>query len=158
MRWVMRLLAGTAAALVSLLLLSPWLIYAGMLASIDGRSTRPESLVPAQEQALLWRLADGTGEPRTEPMSPYGYAWELFAPTGPPAPGETLAGWVSRDYLRAQPRRGMLAWHLSNAALTIWLTRNWTAQELASAVAPIAAKWSAKGPPRSPGSTPAQRP
>ncbi|MBI3345793.1 MAG: hypothetical protein HY020_01110 [Burkholderiales bacterium] len=153
----MRLLAGTAAALVSLFLLSPWLIYAAMLASIEGRPTRPESLVPAQEQVRLWRLADGTGEPRAEPMNPYGYAWELFVPTGQPAPGETLAGWVSRDYLRAQPRRGMLAWHLSNAALTIWLTRNWTAQELASAVAPIAAKWPPRKPDSAPEAPPTQR-
>ncbi|CAM3996044.1 hypothetical protein [Roseateles saccharophilus] len=141
MRRLMRLLAGTAGVLVTLLLLSPWLLYAAMLASIEGRPAKPERMVPATEQARIWRLADGQGELRTEPMTPYGFAWELFAPTGQPAPGETLAYWVSRDFLQAQPHRNMLTWHLSNAALTIWLTRNWTAEELASAVAPIASKW-----------------
>ncbi len=148
----MRLLAATAAGLVSLLLLSPWLIYAGMLASLDGRPMRPEHLLPAQEQVRIWQLADGTGDLRSEPLSLYGFAWELFAPTGQPAPMETLAGWVACEHLRAQAHRSMLGWHLSNAALTVWLTRNWTAQELTTAAAPIAANW----PARTAGSAPAQ--
>ena len=156
MRFVMRLLAGTAGVLVGLLLLSPWLIYAVMLASIEGRPARPERLVAAQEQARIWQLADGTGALRSEPMSPYGFAWELFAPAGQPPAGETLAYWVSRDYLLAQPRRGMLTWHLSNAALTIWLTRNWTAEELASAVVPIASQWGSRKPDSATGAPRAQ--
>jgi hypothetical protein len=137
MHKALRLLFWTAAALLLLSPLSPWLIYEATLANIDGRPAKPAQMASAEQQARVWQCARGTGELRVEPMNPYGFVGRFIAGDPAPVPGETLAYWVSREHIWTQPRRSMLWWHLSNAALTIWLTRHWTAEELASALVPV---------------------
>ncbi|MEJ1966761.1 MAG: hypothetical protein WDO56_36540 [Gammaproteobacteria bacterium] len=46
--------------------------------------------------------------------------------------GGAKAAWIiARDYNMSHlRRRETLWWHLSGAALTIWLTRNWTSDEI----------------------------
>lgn len=143
MRRLLRYLTILLGTFVALLLLSPWLIYEEALLSIEGRPAKPQRLASAEEQAAVWKLAKGAGPLHVERLNPYGYAWRLAStPLGRPDPSETLAYWVSREYIWAQPeRRGMGRWHLSNAALTIWLTRHWSAEEMASFLAPVVAKW-----------------
>jgi hypothetical protein len=140
MHLVLRSLLGLAVAMLVVTLLSPWLIYEVVLLNIDGRPAKPAQMAPAEQQAWVWQCARGTGELRVGPMNPYGVAARFFTSDFAPLPGETLAYWVSREHIWAQPRHSMLRWHLSNAALTIWLTRHWTAEELASALVPVVSK------------------
>lgn len=139
LRYLTALLMGAAA----LVLLSPWLIYEATLQSIEGRPVKPVRMASAEEQAAVWKLARGSGPLHAEPLNPYLFIWKLTStPAGQPDAGETLAYWVSREHVWALPeRRGMGRWHLYNAALTIWLTRHWSAEEMASFMAPVVAKW-----------------
>lgn len=141
MRPVLRSPLCLVTALLVLALASPWLIYEATLLNIEGRPVKPAQMASAEQQGWVWQCARGTGELRVESMNPYGFVWRFFTQDPAPLPGETLAYWVSREHIWAQPRRGMTWWHLSNAALTIWLTRHWTAEELASAMVPVVGRW-----------------
>lgn len=120
-----------------LLLLSPWLAYEAILLGIEGRPTKPLPLASLDQQAVVWQLAGGHGVPQVAPLSPYRFLWRFFTGDASRVPGETVAYWVAREYVWAQPRRGMLWWHAANAALTIWLSRHWTSAELTSAALPV---------------------
>lgn len=140
MRLLLRALAATVAAAVALCLLAPWLAYEIALARLPALPARPQQLATPQQQDEVWRKAGGEGALVVEPMNPYGFVIALVARDRVRA-GEDLAAWVARDHLLAQPREGgMLSWHVSNAALSIWLTRHWSSQELATAACAVAAK------------------
>ena len=125
---------------------TPFSLQVRQALSSDGRPVKPARMASADEQARVWRLARGLGELRVAPMNPYGFAWRVLSGDGSSSRGETLAYWVSREYMWTQPRRSMAGWHLSNAALTIWLTRHWAGEELATALVPVTSTW----PPRAP--------
>jgi hypothetical protein len=60
-------------------------------------------------------------------LSPYTYVLQGTRPT----PGVRLAWIIARSHnLHHLGDQKMGMWHLSGAALTIWLTRNWTLTEL----------------------------
>lgn len=133
MRLLLRGLAAIVALTLALCLLAPWLAYEIALARLPALPERRQPLATPQQQDEAWRKAGGEGPPVVEPLNPYGFVVALVA-RDRVRPGEELAYWVARDHLRARPREGgMIAWHLSSAALTVWLTRHWSAQELASA-------------------------
>jgi hypothetical protein len=51
----------------------------------------------------------------------------------------SLLAWViARNYNGSHLKnRRMIFWHLSGAALTIWVSRNWTAEQIVAAAAAI---------------------
>lgn len=134
------------ALLAALLaMLSPWLLYEIGLSRFDAMPARPSRTATAEQQAWVWMQARGSGMPSVDPMSPYGYVLRLLAGDGRAQPGETIAYWVAREHNWRQPsRRSMAWWHLSNAALAIWLTRHWSAEDIASAA--YAAQWPRRRP------------
>lgn len=140
MRLLLRGLAATVVLALTLCLLAPWLAYEIALARLPALPERPQQLATPQQQDEVWRQAGGEGPLAVAPVNPYGFLIALMA-RDRVRPGEELAYWVARDHLLAQPREGgMLGWHLSNAALTVWLTRHWSSQELATAACAVAAK------------------
>ncbi|HEY9105462.1 MAG TPA: hypothetical protein VIN58_02200 [Roseateles sp.] len=140
-------MGGVLGALALLAALSPWLLYELGLSRFDAMPARPAQLVTAEQQAWVWALARGTGEPKIEPMNPYEYVILFFThDVLAPHPRELMTAWVASDHNLKQPRTGMGWWHLSDAALTIWLTRHWTTEEIASAAYAIAAKWPTRKP------------
>ena len=64
-------------------------------------------------------------------LNPWHYAEMIVMGSNEILPGERTAWIVARDY-GAIPSKGGggLEWNLSRAALAIWLTRNWTAEQL----------------------------
>ncbi|WP_141832678.1 hypothetical protein [Herbaspirillum sp. SJZ107] len=148
MRLVRRFIVVTACAMLALLLALPLVLYWKGLSDIDGRPPKPQQLASLEQQALVWRRAGGQGKRNIEPMNPYSYIVRIFSDSACLAsPEERLAWSFASTYLREHRRQaGMSAWHLSGAALTIWLTRNWTTEEILSAAA--ASGWFAKDRPR----------
>lgn len=98
-------------------------------------------MATAEQQAWVWQLARGAGTPKVEPMNPYGFALSRWPGNGRTSPSESLAYWVSREWVQKLPQQNAFWWHLTNAALTIWLTRHWTTDEVASAAYAIAIRW-----------------
>jgi hypothetical protein len=119
------------------MLATPVLLFWVGLSGIDGMPSKPSSIAPREQQLWVWQQARGKGEPKVEATSPYSVAAKLLIGRAEPTPaGELATWWVASDYLLAHQRyRGMGWWHLSGTALTIWLTRNWTTEEVLSAAA-----------------------
>ncbi len=135
MRQFLHSLLWIAAALMALLLLSPWLLYEWGLQQIEAVPSRPALTASAEQQDRVWPHARASGPQQVEKLNPYGYVWHMFELPRPA--GERVAAWVARDHLlqRAGPRRHLTR-QFAEAALMIWLTRHWTTEELVTAAVP----------------------
>ena len=104
----------------------PWLLYRIGLGQIDGRPSRATQTVVTTHdlQALRTRLR--ISQPiRSDPISPYSYLFQ-----GSDMSASTRMAWIIARAHNARHLTDHRYWHLSGAALTIWLTRNWTSDEL----------------------------
>jgi len=138
-----RLGAAIVATLVALGLLAPWGLYELGLSNIEGRpNPPPEHLVSTDDDALLRRVLRAQHGISVVPLSPMSYFASLFE--GRPKvsaedSGADAAWLVARNYNASHLKsRRSIWWHLSGAALTIWITRNWTPDQVLSRAAEIA--------------------
>lgn len=70
---------------------------------------------------------------RVERLDPWGVAWRRVARPDEGMPADTAeseATYVARRQLSRQPHGRSLHWQLTSAALTIWITRNWTVDQI----------------------------
>jgi hypothetical protein len=112
-------------------ILGPWIMYGLALNQVVGRPSHASEGKPTAEAAeALWRKLRNPMPIRVEPLSPYLYLWALTY-GGPSAlpPGTRLA-WMVAESHNANSLQDRRLWHPAGAALTIWLTRNWTTDEL----------------------------
>jgi hypothetical protein len=130
-----RVLVTTAFVAAAITLGLPWCAYwLGLLGVVGNPSPATEVATP-HDQLAVWKEAQGMGEPVVVPLNPYTYLNVAVQPHSD-RPGLIVAWWVAREHmLKNQRMRGMGWWHLSGAALTIWLTRNWTSEQLLTKVA-----------------------
>lgn len=111
----------------------PWGIYTFALGNINGRPVPPERAILSEaESDKLWAEVREVGPIRVDKLHPYRYVSFLIGMEDEEhISGESLAWFVARDYNDGNLKsRKMLFWQLSVAALTIWRTRNWTAEQL----------------------------
>lgn len=129
-----RLLAFGLVATVFAVIVLPLVLYWIGLHGVDGRPDKPAVLVSTQRQIFVWHKAKGQGVPLVTSLTPYSYALAFLS--GNPdsmGPGGLVAWWVASDYLLEHKRfQGMGWWHLSGVALTIWVSRNWSTEEMLS--------------------------
>jgi hypothetical protein len=122
-----RSLVAVALMVTSLLVgTSPWLIYWFALSQIEGRPTKAtQTVTPEQTDVALRKLR--TSQPvQVDPMSPY-----TVLRFDRPSSNNVVASWIAHSYAVSQfQHTRILYWHFAHAALTIWLTRNWTPSEL----------------------------
>ena len=125
------LLRCFVAIIIVGLLSFPWVLYGIGLANVNGRPIHAERIsITKTEAEALWHQLRETGPMEIEKLSPWDYVF-LFVGKDKIHRGERLAWFVARNHnAESLKDRRMLLWHLSGASLTIWLTRNWTAQEL----------------------------
>jgi len=124
-------------AILILLTLLPGIIYFSALYNIDGRPAfAQECQLSAAQKLALWRdqgeLAQSETDVAVRAMNPWGWLARLhFDSLSEHHPGERAAWFVARNHNTTHlGNRRMAWWHVSGAALTIWLTRHWTAEEL----------------------------
>jgi len=134
MRRFRQLLAVVTCATFALLLVFPLCLYWLGLSGVEGRPEKPRQLASIEQQSMIWMRARGTGTPFVSADDSYTYLASIFFVQSKRAqPDRLVTWWVARDYLATHKRHnGMGWWHLSGAALTIWLSRNWTAEEILS--------------------------
>jgi hypothetical protein len=109
---------------------APWLIYWIGLNEIEGRPTRSSHTVTAEQVDCLSKRLRISQPVQVDPISPYSYILQGVHPSA-----STRIAWVIARSHNAKHLSDRRYWHLSGAALTIWLTRNWTPIELiASAI------------------------
>lgn len=119
--------------LLGVLAVLPWGLYEIGLGNINGRPAQPESLGLTDAEALkLWNELKETGPVKVEKLNPYRYVLLLLGyDTYEPCSGERLAWFVARNHNDTNLKDNRISyWHLSGAALTIWLTRNWSTELL----------------------------
>lgn len=135
MRYLRRFAVIFLCSAFSLALAFPLALYYLGLSGVEGRPPKPPQVASKEQQALVWNNARGSGAPHVEAMNPYAFVFNFLVKkeVGTP-PGQLVAWRVASGYLLHGSRyRGMGWWHLSGAALTIWLTRHWTSEEILSA-------------------------
>lgn len=116
----------TAGVVLALLLALPGGLYLLGMAGVEGR---PEPLeVPASGRDACGDLPPAA----MAPLDPWRFAWALAAVPMPQwqAP-HAQAYWVARHYLIGQLRPSNGEQQLAVAALTVWITRHWNAQQIA---------------------------
>jgi hypothetical protein len=103
----------------------PWLIYWIGLGMIDGRPNYATHVATAEEVDSLCKRLRISQPVQVDALSPYSYLL-LGADRGK----STAIAWVIARAYNVEHLSDRRYWHLSGAALIIWLTRNWTPTEL----------------------------
>ena len=105
----------------------PWLLYWYGLRQIDGRPIPAAHAASTEQSDRLFEKLKISQPVHVDILSPYTYLFQ-----GPrPSPSGQLAWIIARSHnISHLGDQKMRMWHLSGAALTIWLTRNWTLTEL----------------------------
>jgi len=117
----------------------PWLLYAIGLMNVSGRPERATISITDVEAERIWYELRETGPVQVARIGPWDYVL-LFISAEPlnAHPGMKAAGFIARDYNSGKLNdKRMAFWHLSGAAITIWLSRNWTTREILSKVKEI---------------------
>lgn len=111
----------------------PWVLYEIGLGNINRLPTLSESpgLTDA-ETTRLWSQLKEVGPIKVEKLNPYRYVMLLFGSESYESrAGERLAWFVARNHNAENINdKRSIYWHLSGAALTIWLTRNLSTEQL----------------------------
>jgi hypothetical protein len=135
--YLKRLFYGVAAMLLLAVTLGPWGLYWLGLNGVNGRPTLPATQATQSEMTEVWLKAKGKGQIEVAPLSPHGYIYSLYKRQFT-NPGAHLAWRVAANHLLANKKyKGNSWWHFSGAALTIWVTRNWSTGQIASRVVEI---------------------
>jgi hypothetical protein len=115
------------------MILGPWALYWFALTNINGRPTRAwqATFNPEDAEALGQELRVPLPF-KVEPLSPHSYLWAVLTNDSYGKVRDARLAWmVAGSYnVTSLQSRGHGWWHFSGAALTIWLTRNWTTDEL----------------------------
>jgi len=135
-RLLFRICIVIISLVILLLLAAPLMLYQWGLSNVDGRPQRPTHMASTAEQARIWKQAGGAEPAVVEPINPYGFFVRFFVDSYRETASERAAYWIARSYL-PEHRRGstMLEWHGGVAALTIWITRNWSTEEILTVAA-----------------------
>ncbi|MEH2533105.1 hypothetical protein V1277_000511 [Bradyrhizobium sp. AZCC 1588] len=104
---------------------APWPIYWIALNEIEGRPTPATHTATAEQVDSLFRKLRLSQPVQIDPISQYSYFLQGVRPSA-----STRIAWIIARSHNMNHLSDHRYWHLSGAALTIWLTRNWTSTEL----------------------------
>lgn len=126
-----KLLVVISGLALTLLILAPWIAYEVALSNIVELPTPPQtSSISSANAETIWRKFKEPGPIAVEALTPHKYIFDIITNNQFP-PGAHIAWYVARNYnFKNLKNRRVFWWHLSGAALTIWLTRNWTTEQL----------------------------
>jgi hypothetical protein len=112
----------------------PGILYVAALWQVDGR---PRPLAASSLAASeAWQDCREPLPLRVQPLNPWGETTEfLFGDLRHAPPGSRAAWAIARNYNSNHLNGDHVWWHPSGAAMTIWITRNWSADQIASTAA-----------------------
>jgi hypothetical protein len=139
LRWPLWTVIGLILSVVIGIGAGPWLFYEIGLAKVDGRPLHASQTVVTPEDAeALWRRLRIPQPVRLHPVSPSSYVQALvFGDQKILGPSARIA-WIIASSYNIEHLTDHRAWYLSGAALTVWLTRNWTPNELVAKAVELA--------------------
>jgi hypothetical protein len=110
----------------------PGLLYCATLTRIEGRpQPGPEPALSVEQQN--WLRCELHAGYRDKPTltNPWSLTLGFLGEDLAPGYGDRLAGIVAQRYaVEHLGQRRMLDWHLSSAALSIWVARHWTLEQM----------------------------
>lgn len=123
-------LIGVVAVAVAL----PWVAYWVGLSRVSHLPLPAPQAVTPDQREWVWNLAKASGARAVEPLTPFSYLYDMVFLKVQNDGSRRVIGWVASDHLinQGQDLR-MFWWHLSTASLSIWLSRNWTDQQITAA-------------------------
>ena len=137
---IKRLASFILLGVATLAAASPWLIYSVALAQLGGHPIPPTNLQSQSVQLRAWQEAKGAGTPQLLVLNPVNYAF-VASMAAEQRASSTIAWQVARDYnAKNLGTSSTLRWHIAGAALTIWLTRNWSMEQLLTRAAELHAR------------------
>ena len=131
-------MAGGALLVVALLILSlPGIAYSIGLLRVQGRPTPARTAdFRSEDIAASWQRCGERPPLAVKALNPWGVAGRfLWGDQLKSNAGEIAAWQVARGHNSAHPVGTMGWWHLSGSALTIWITRHWSAEEIGATLA-----------------------
>ncbi|MBV8658331.1 MAG: hypothetical protein JO142_10955 [Burkholderiales bacterium] len=124
---------GTFSLVLATIYASPWCIYRYALGKVDSMPVAPAYRASPAEIQAVWARAHGAGEPAIHPGTPYDYIGLIFFDTEKDRQAEwNIVGRIATRYDDTHMRDKHHWWHVAGAAMAIWLTRNWTAEQIFS--------------------------
>jgi len=127
-----------AALIITIALIGaggPWACYWLGLQVVTGKPAHPQTIASQEKQAEVWLHAYGKGTPQVLAVTPYNYV-QLSLEPGSYRPSLLVAWWVATEHYDANRHyKGNLWRQLSCGALSVWLTRSWSTEQLLSKVA-----------------------
>jgi hypothetical protein len=123
----------------------PLSLYWSGLANIEGRPQPTTTKDIAADRALLQEKFLSSSPIVVAVLNPWNFLWSQHVDVKTPDVGASAVWVVVRTYNYTHLRkRRMSWWHLSGAALTIWVTRHWTPDQIVASAAAIARSWPPK--------------
>lgn len=119
-------------AIMALLALLPGFVYMVGLAKVHGRPT-PADPARFSQGAILaaWQQCRETSPIMVQSINPWGVVGNLlFGDPLRATPGERAAWRIASSHNASHPVGNNLWWHTSGTALTIWITRHWSAEQV----------------------------
>jgi len=118
--------------LVALLAAVPGFVYVVGLAKVHGRPTPADPALFRHEAiAAAWVQCREESPVAVRATNPWGVAGKfLFGNPLRTTPGERSAWRIASTHNALHPVGSNLWWHTSGAALTIWITRHWSAEQI----------------------------
>lgn len=116
---------------------SPLGLYWLGLYSVNGKPSFTTIVATQAEREEIWIKVKGKGNIEIKSINPYKYLWVIFSDRLP-SPSLRLAYRIAADHnIRSLQFKGNLWWHLSGAAMTIWITNNWSTEQVFSKLVEI---------------------
>ena len=136
--WLKRIAISSLLIIFVCITGGPWFLYYWGLSGIDGKPNEPRYSATEIERQVIWKQVHGNGIPEVVSITPYEYFFlDSSKPNNSNKKASVLLAWkvASKFNISHLKYNGMLWWHFSGASLTIWLTRNWTTDQLMSKIA-----------------------
>jgi hypothetical protein len=138
---LLRQIAISSLSAAGLLALGiPLGLYGLGLSNIEGRPAPPTlTRGIAADSALLQRTFGDEAPVAVRVLNPWTFAGELRDARGRTPDNGSRAAWIVVGHYNAGHLKNhrMIWWHLSGAALMIWVTRHWTTDEIVAVAAAI---------------------
>ena len=138
----MRKLGIRLVAVIILVMVSPVAAYWWGLSSIVKKPEPSIKILTAAEHEKIWIKEFGDGRPRVKAITPYHYIDNFYCVISHGVksgvctkryPGLRISALAIRNHITEQVRNvngNNTTWHVTWVSYTIWVTQNWTIDEI----------------------------
>jgi hypothetical protein len=130
----MKYIIRTLFIIVIFIAALPGGLYIVGIYMVEGKPFPPSNLATTEEQEKIFlHIEKNIAETKVLRLNPWSYSLMLITQELPQ--GIRPSSLVARNYNQTHIKNHrMLYWHLSDASMTIWVSRNWTSEQILTKV------------------------